>query len=69
MDKDLISANTVYKGFNLGDSLYFSTITFTTLGYGDFSPTGWLKVLSAIEAFSGVVNMGFLIAGYSNNKY
>ncbi|MDM8162237.1 potassium channel family protein [Labilibaculum sp. K2S] len=66
---DLISANTAYNNFNLGDSLYFSTITFTTLGYGDFSPVGWLKVLSAIEAFSGVVNMGFLIAGYTNNKY
>lgn len=69
LEKDLISANTAYKNFSLGDSLYFSTITFTTLGYGDFSPTGWLKVLSAIQAFSGVVNMGFLIAGYSNNKY
>jgi hypothetical protein len=69
LGSDLISANTSNKSFNLGDSIYFSTITFTTLGYGDFSPTGWLKILSAIEAFTGVVNMGFLIAGYSNNKY
>lgn len=69
LSSDLISANTNNKTFNFGDSLYFSTITFTTLGYGDFSPIGWLKILSAIEAFSGVVNMGFLIAGYSNNKY
>jgi|GEM_PF-971054 len=69
LDSDLISANTANKSFNFGDSLYFSTITFTTLGYGDFSPIGWLKIPSAIEAFFGVVNMGFLIAGYSNNKY
>lgn len=69
INNDLISANTAVKTFNFGDSLYFSTITFTTLGYGDFSPTGWLKILSAIEAFLGVINMGFLIAGYSNNKY
>jgi hypothetical protein len=69
VNSNLISANTSYKGFTLGDGLYFSTITFTTLGYGDFSPMGWLKILSAMEAFSGVVNMGFLIAGYSNNKY
>src|SRR6185295_1935455 len=68
INSDLISANTINKNFNFGDSLYFSTITFTTLGYGDFSPIGWLKILSAIEAFTGVVNMGFLIAGYSNNK-
>lgn len=57
------------QGFSFWDGLYFSTITFTTLGYGDYSPTGWLKILCAIEAFSGVVNMGFIIAGYSNNKY
>lgn len=69
INNDLISANTVNKNFNIGDSLYFSTITFTTLGYGDFSPISWLKILSAIEAFLGVINMGFLIAGYANNKY
>lgn len=57
------------QGFSLWDGLYFSTITFTTLGYGDYSPTGWLKILCSVEAFSGVVNMGFIIAGYSNNKY
>jgi hypothetical protein len=70
LNEDLISLNTTrVKHFNFGDSFYFSTITFTTLGYGDLSPTGWLKVLSSIEAFLGVINMGFLIAGYSNNKY
>lgn len=69
INSDLISPNTNYKNFNFGDSLYFSTVTFTTLGYGDFSPISWLKILTAIEAFMGVINMGFLIAGYSNNKY
>lgn len=67
---DLISWN--LKGdetFDFLDSIYFSTITFTTLGYGDFSPTGWLRIITSIEAFSGVINMGFIIAGYSNNKY
>lgn len=57
------------KGFDFWDSLYFSTVTFTTLGYGDYSPNGWLKILCSIEAFSGVINMGFIIAGYSNTKY
>lgn len=67
---DLISWNLQgTEKFDFLDSIYFSTITFTTLGYGDFSPTGWLRIITSIEAFSGVINMGFIIAGYSNNKY
>lgn len=67
---DLIALNSAkITTFGFWDSFYFSTITFTTLGYGDLSPLGWLRIISSIEAFLGVVNMGFLIAGYSNNKY
>ena len=72
LNKDLIAlnyTNTTVKNFNFLDSLYFSTTTFTTLGYGDLSPLSGLRILSSIEAFLGVINMGFLIAGYSNNKY
>lgn len=70
LNSDLIALNSSsIKEFGFGDSFYFSTITFTTLGYGDLSPLGWLKILSSFEAFFGVINMGFLIAGYSNNKY
>ena len=42
---------------------YYSVITFTTLGYGDLSPLGFLKIFAAIEAFSGAVTTGFLVAG------
>lgn len=69
LNSDLISMNTKEGNFNFGDSIYFSTITFTTLGYGDFSPQGWLKILASLESFLGVINTGFLLAGYANNKY
>lgn len=70
LNSDLIALNSSsIKEFGFGDSFYFSTITFTTLGYGDLSPLSWLKIVSSVEAFLGVINMGFLIAGYSNNKY
>lgn len=70
LNNDLIALNSQsINNFGFWDSFYFSTTTFTTLGYGDFSPVGWLRILTSIEAFLGVVNMGFLIAGYSNNKY
>ncbi len=40
------------------NNLYFSVVTFTTLGYGDFRPIGPIKVLASIEALLGI----FLIA-------
>ena len=34
--------------------LYFSLMTFVTLGYGDFAPIGWFKIVAASEALLGV---------------
>ena len=34
-------------------TLYFSVVTFTTLGYGDLAPMGWTRAFAAIEAFLG----------------
>lgn len=70
LNKDLIALNSSkITDFNLLDAFYFSTTTFTTLGYGDLSPLSGLRILTSIEAFMGLINTGFLIAGYSNNKY
>lgn len=33
--------------------LYFSIVTFTTLGYGDISPVGVSRIIAAIQAFTG----------------
>jgi len=35
------------------DSLYFSLVTFTTLGYGDFHPIGAMRFLASFEALLG----------------
>lgn len=51
------------------DSLYYSTVTFTTLGYGDFTPLGFLRIFASVEAFLGGISLGFLVAGFSNFKY
>jgi len=40
------------------DSLYFSCITFTTIGYGDITPTGVARFLAATEGFFGIFMMG-----------
>lgn len=35
------------------DMLYFSIVTWTTLGYGDFRPTDSARMIAAAEAFLG----------------
>ena len=37
------------------DSLYFSIITWTTVGYGDFTPTPEVRMYAAIEALLGTI--------------
>ncbi|NJF26121.1 two pore domain potassium channel family protein [Thermococcus sp. Bubb.Bath] len=44
------------------NALYYPLVTFTTLGYGDMHPTGWLKALSALEALTGAVFMALIVA-------
>jgi uncharacterized protein YjbI with pentapeptide repeats len=43
--------------------LYYSIVTFTTLGFGDIVPnTGWLQFWVAIEVILGYIMLGFLIS-------
>ena len=38
-----------------GNALYYSTLTFTALGFGDFQPVGFGRVLTTIETSLGAV--------------
>jgi hypothetical protein len=44
-------------------ALYFSTVSFTALGYGSWAiaPTAWVKGLGAAEAFIGVFTMALFL--------
>jgi len=42
-------------------SLYFSVVTFTTLGYGDFNPIGISRAIAAIEAFTGSFTIALFV--------
>ncbi len=54
---------------NFINSIYYSIVTFTTLGYGDIlQKDDFLKILSAIEALLGMSFWGILIAGFTNNS-
>jgi voltage-gated potassium channel len=47
---------TVVEGWRVIDSLYFTVITLTTIGYGDFSPT---------RDISKIFTIFFVVAGVS----
>lgn len=39
----------------LFDFVYFSLVSYTTLGYGDIHPTGHLRFLAGLESLAGLV--------------
>jgi len=39
--------------------LYFSTVTYTSLGLGDIYPVGGLRLISGVEALNGLVLIGW----------
>ena len=43
------------------DTLYFSVVTFTTLGYGDLTPIGPSRLFAAIEAFTGSFTLALFV--------
>lgn len=45
----------------IGNALYFSVVTFTTLGYGDITPYGFSRIAVAFEAFSGSFTMALFV--------
>ena len=66
---NIVEVDLMSKGFlknniirNFPDSIYFSLITFTTLGYGDFRPLeGWGRILAGSEAFIGAFMMALFV--------
>ncbi len=45
-------------------SMYFSVITFFTVGYGDFIPLGYSRILSGLVGFMGVFLMSYFTVAF-----
>lgn len=56
LNKSLLYNNLTVEASFL-DALYFSLVSFTTLGYGDFHATGMMRFIAGAEAFAGAVLM------------
>lgn len=57
------SSDNVDIANDLTTALYFSVVTFTTLGYGDFQPMPGMRVLAASEALIGYLFLGMSVGG------
>ena len=47
---------------NFADALYFSTVTYSTLGYGDITLTPTWRLLGALEGIDGFILLGWSTA-------
>lgn len=43
------------------DAVYFSTVTFTTLGYGDLRPCPLARLPAAVQALLGTLHLGIIV--------
>lgn len=60
--------NIVHEGNHdpsLRECFYLSGVTFTSLGYGDITPTGYYQVLAVVEALMGVSLMSLFVVTLS----
>lgn len=47
------------------DTFYYSIITFTTVGYGDCSPHGFLRTIASLEGFVGPFMMSYFTVAFA----
>jgi len=55
-------SNGKHVDISIMEAFYFSVTTWTTLGYGDFSPIPRIKHISSIQAILGYIGLGLWVA-------
>ena len=62
----VVTSGSAPRVAELWECIYFSGITFGTVGYGDFLPAPHMRYLALTEGALGVFTMGFLVVVLSN---
>ena len=53
---------------NFWTCLYFSITTITTLGYGDYRPIGYGRILSSVEVICGVISIAIVVSKLASDR-
>lgn len=53
---------------NYGDAVYFSIITFSSLGYGDKAPVGVGKTVASLEVIFGLISIATLVGKVASER-
>lgn len=64
MGGSLLKGGVIFKP-DFWEAFYFSVVTFTTLGYGDITPSGLTRGLAMLEAFGGIFVIPLFLVGLS----
>jgi len=57
----VVNTNTKEAIIGLWEHIYFSVVTFTTLGYGEYTPQGYAKIAASVQALIGLGYFAFVV--------
>lgn len=59
---------TTYKNLTWYSAIYFSVITFSSLGYGDIAPIGFGKAVASFEVLSGLMTVAIFVGKIASER-
>ncbi|SDE01747.1 Ion channel [Mucilaginibacter pineti] len=64
----VIFSNGNPASLKFGDAVYFSVVTFTSLGYGEYVPVGFARTFAASEVLLGLILVSMFVAKLASER-